>query len=86
MMKPENITFAGIEKLLFRLGFISCETKGTQKVYRHEPSDTLIMLPPYQPQDRLRPIHVAAVQIQLVQRSLISKAAFEGALEKVDRA
>jgi predicted RNA binding protein YcfA (HicA-like mRNA interferase family) len=85
-MKTENITFADLEKLLFRLGFISCETKGTQKVFRHEASDTLIMLPPYQSEEILRPFNLMAVQIQLVQRGLISQAAFEGALEKVDRA
>jgi hypothetical protein len=85
-MKPETITFADIEKLLFRLGFTLHETAGTQKVFYHQESDTLIMLPPYQPQDILRPIHIAAVRIQLVQRGLISEAAFEGALEKVDRA
>jgi predicted RNA binding protein YcfA (HicA-like mRNA interferase family) len=85
-MKPEAITFADVEKLLFRLGFTACETKGAQKVYRHPPSDTLIMLPPYQSEEILRPIHLAAVQIQLVQRELISQAAFEGALEKIDRA
>ncbi len=86
MIKPENITFADLEKLLLKLGFISCKTSVPQKFFQHQPSDTLIVLPPYQPQDILRPIHVLAVQTQLVERGLISQAAFEGALEKIDRA
>jgi hypothetical protein len=85
-MKPDNITFANLEKLLFKLGFTAPKTSLPQKIFQHKPSDTLIVLPPYQPQDILRPIHLLSTQKLLVERDLISQAAFEGALEKIDRA
>lgn len=84
-MKPEAITFADLEKLLLRLGFVACETAGTQKVFRHLVSDTVLVFPAYQPQDLVRPIHLVGVRKMLVEKDLISQAAFEGALEKVDR-
>lgn len=85
-MKSENITFADLEKLLLKLGFTAPKTSLPQKIFQHESSDTLIVLPPYRSQDILRPIHLLSTKKLLVERDLISQAAFEGALEKVDRA
>ncbi|GAP95151.1 hypothetical protein [Leptolyngbya sp. NIES-2104] len=85
-MKPEIITFSDLEKLLFRLGFVSCETIGTQKVFQHSASDTIFIFPAYQLQEPLRAIHLASVRKTLVEKDLISLAAFEGALEKINPA
>ena len=85
-MKPEDITFSDLEKLLFRLGFVSGVTAGTQKIFQHSTSDTVLLFPAYQPQEPLRAIHLVGVQKMLVEKGLITPAAFEGALEKVDRA
>ncbi|MER3435993.1 MAG: hypothetical protein C4288_22110 [Leptolyngbya sp. ERB_1_1] len=85
-MKPEIITFSDLEKLLFRLGFVSCETTGTHKVFQHSASDTILIFPAYQPQEPLRAIHLASARKALVEKDLISLAAFEGALEKINQA
>jgi hypothetical protein len=85
-MKPENITFSDLEKLPFRLGFVSCETAGTQKVFQHSASDTILIFPAYQPQEPLRSIHLMGVRKMLVEKDLITLAAFEGALEKINHA
>lgn len=80
----EDITFADLEKLLFRLGFVSCETAGTQRVFRFPALNVLIILPAYKSQDPLHPVHVVSVRKALVENGLITPAAFDGFTEKIN--
>lgn len=80
---PEEITFADLEKLLFKLGFIPYETVGSQQVFQYPPLGTLVILPGYEKQEPIRPIYLVAVRTTLVANGLISPAAFDGFLEKV---
>ena len=82
-MKLEEITFSDLDKLLSRLGFTTPPTTGSQTVFQHTASNTLIILPHYEPQEILRQIHLLGTQKILIEKGLISKAAFQGFMEKV---
>ncbi|WP_446880057.1 type II toxin-antitoxin system HicA family toxin [Phormidesmis sp. 146-33] len=81
----EDVTFADLEKLLLRLGFICRQTVGTHQVFQHAASSTLIVLPGYKPQELLRPVHLVSVRKILAENGLITSAAFDGFLEKVNQ-
>ncbi len=81
-MKSDPITFDDLSKLLIRLGFDIRAVSGSQKVFQHLKSDTLIILPHYELQDPIRAIHLASTRKLLIERDLITQAAFDGYLEK----
>ncbi|UBF24532.1 type II toxin-antitoxin system HicA family toxin [Kovacikia minuta CCNUW1] len=78
-----EITFADIEKLFLKLGFAPSNTAGTQQVFRHSALGTLIVLPDYDHQESIRPIHLTTIRKILVENGLMTPAAFDGFLEKV---
>ncbi len=81
-MKSDPITFDDLSKLLTRLGFSLRAVSGPQKVFQHLDSDTLIVLPHYEPQEPMRAIHLVSTQKLLIEKDLITQAAFDGYLEK----
>jgi hypothetical protein len=81
-MKSDPITFDDLSKLLVRLGFDIRAVSGPQKVFQHLESDTLIILPHYEPQDPIHAIHLASTRKLLIEKDLITQAAFDGYLEK----
>jgi hypothetical protein len=81
-MRSDPITFNDLAKLLSRLGFILCSVTGPQKVFQHLASDTLIILPHYEAQEPLRAIHLVSTRKLLIEKDLITPAAFDGYLEK----
>jgi predicted RNA binding protein YcfA (HicA-like mRNA interferase family) len=81
-MKSDPIIFDDLSKLLTRLGFKLRAVSGPQTVFQHIDSDTLIVLPHYEPQDVLRAMHLASTRKLLIEKDLITQAAFDGYLEK----
>lgn len=79
------MTFADLERLLLKLGFIACQTVGNHQVFQHPASNTLIVLPRYEPQEFLRPVHLVSVRKILTENGLMTIAAFDGFLEKVNQ-
>lgn len=82
-MKSDPITFNDLSKLLTRLGFNLRTVSGTEKVFQHLESDTLIILPHYEPQEPLREMHWVSIRKLLIEKDLITAAAFDGYLEKI---
>jgi hypothetical protein len=80
---PENITFDDLERLLAKLGFTPCEATASQRVFEYPPLSTLVVLPSYKAQELIRPIHLVAVRRTLIDNGLITAAAFDGFLEKI---
>jgi predicted RNA binding protein YcfA (HicA-like mRNA interferase family) len=78
-----TITFADLEKLLLRLGFIACDTEDSQRIFRYPSLEILIILPAYEANELVRPIHLTATRKTLIDNGLMSGAAFDGFLEKV---
>lgn len=82
-MKSDPITFDDLSKLLTRLGFNLRAVSGPQKVFQHLESDTLIILPHYEPQETLRAMHWVSARKLLIEKDLITPAAVDGYLEKI---
>jgi len=79
-----EITFAASEKLLSALGFTPYPTTGSQRVFQYPPLGTMVVLPDYRHQSFIQPIHLVAVRKILIENGLITPAAFDGFLEKVN--
>lgn len=59
--KP-TITFEQLDTFLRQVGFLSIPTEGQHLLYENAASGAMIILPPYQPTDPVRPTHLIAVE------------------------
>jgi hypothetical protein len=81
-MKTEQVTFADLEKLLIKLGFVNLQNPQYQ-IFEHPQESALVALPHYSPDDIIRPIHLVATRGTLEAYGLMSREAFDGLTEKV---
>ncbi len=79
----KNIQFIDLEELLLKIGFAKVSTTGSQQVYQYPSSGTLIILPPYEQQAHIQPVHLVAVRRVLVENGLITTNTFDSFLGKV---
>jgi predicted RNA binding protein YcfA (HicA-like mRNA interferase family) len=81
---PKNITFADLERLLKKLGFVDFETTGPQVVFEYPEDGFLIVLPTYEKATDFVPMrHIVGIRGQLDDLGLMSREAFDGLTEKV---
>ncbi|MDB9523684.1 type II toxin-antitoxin system HicA family toxin [Dolichospermum circinale CS-1225] len=78
-----DIQFTDLEKLLFKIGFTKVPTAGSQQVYQYPLSGTLVILPAYEQQAYVQPVHLVAVRRILVENELINSNSFNSFLGKV---
>jgi predicted RNA binding protein YcfA (HicA-like mRNA interferase family) len=78
-----TITFADLELLLKKLGFVDFETTGPQVVFEYPESGFLIVLPAHEATDIVPMRHVVGIRGQLDDLGLMSYEAFDGLAEKV---
>ncbi len=71
------ITFGEIESLLIRLGFTRIATAGDHQPFRHEVTDTLIVLPGGSADRELDGIHRAVVRRMLDEKGVLDGEAFD---------
>jgi predicted RNA binding protein YcfA (HicA-like mRNA interferase family) len=81
-MKAEQITFADLEKLLLKLGFVKLQNP-KYHIFEHPQENALVALPRYAQNDVVRPIHLVATRGTLEAYGLMSREAFEGLAEKI---
>jgi hypothetical protein len=81
-MKAEQITFADLEKLLLKLGFVKLQNP-KYHIFEHPQENALVALPRYAPNDVVRPIHLVATRGTLEAYGLMSREVFEGLAEKI---
>ena len=79
-MDMKAISFGEIESLLIGLGFVRLQTTGDHRAFRHEESDTLIVLPGWPADNELDAIHRAVVRRMLDERGVIDGDAFDSLL------
>jgi predicted RNA binding protein YcfA (HicA-like mRNA interferase family) len=82
-MMHRDIIFSELEKFLLKLGFSASPTTGSQKVFQYPSSGVLVILPAYEQQAYVHPVHLVAVRRILIENELIDKNAFDSFLEKV---
>lgn len=73
-MMTKSLSYAKLESILFNLGFVAQATTGSQRVFHHAETDTLIVLPPGSGDDTIDAIHLIAVRRMLVERGLVADA------------
>ncbi|OUL35886.1 hypothetical protein BV372_09180 [Nostoc sp. T09] len=78
-----NIQFTDLEQLLLKIGFTKVPTTGSQQVYQSSSSGALIVLPAYEQQAYVQPVHLVAVRRVLIENDLINTNTFDSFLEKV---
>src|SRR5262249_38440971 len=72
-----NITYGHLGQLLSALGFDTALSAGSRRVYRHAPSDTLILLPDQRPEAVVRPTDLLSVRHHLVYKGHLDDNAFD---------
>lgn len=78
-----NVRFTDLEQLLLKIGFAKVPTTGTQQVYQSSSSGALIILPAYEQQAYVQPVHLVAVHRVLLENGLINTNTFDSFLGKV---
>ncbi|MBD2435431.1 type II toxin-antitoxin system HicA family toxin [Nostoc sp. FACHB-110] len=78
-----EIKFTELEKLLLETGFVTMQTFGSQKIYQHPSSGTLIVLPGYEQQADVRTLHLVTVRRILSENGLMDSDRFNSFLNKV---
>lgn len=81
-MKPDPITFADLEKLLVKLGFVKLPHPKYQ-IFEHPATEALISLRNYTPHEAIRPVDCVVTRGTLEAYGLMSREAFEGLTEKI---
>lgn len=82
-MIHRDIIFRELEKFLFKLGFTASLTTGSHKVFQYPSSGVLVILPAYEQQAYVHPVHLVAVRRILIENELIDSNAFDNFLQKV---
>ncbi len=78
MSKSNNaVTYRQLEQLLTRCGFVVERTLGDQRMFTQQPTDSVVLLPPYKGDDRVRIPHLAGVRKTLVEHGVIDDGAFD---------
>ncbi|QEI43178.1 hypothetical protein BMF77_03794 [Dolichospermum sp. UHCC 0315A] len=78
-----DIQFTDLEQLLFKIGFTKVPTTGSQQVYQYLSSGSLVILPAYEQQAYLQPVHLVAVRQILVENGLINTNTFDSFMRKI---
>ncbi len=83
----KKVTFQQLEKFLLDIGFVSTPTTGNHKVFEHEASGAIILLPLTTPDEPVEPGRLASIRNVIVGKGVLDGAApdelFDALLEKV---
>ena len=74
MAKP--ITFSQLSKALCELGFRSSRVHGSHHLFRHEPTDTVILLPLLKQHEAVAPQDVISARLVIAGRGVASASHF----------
>ena len=80
MTKARSVTFQDLERVLADVGFRPVPTAGHHKVFRHEETDTVVLLPLAPAESDVDGIHLAAVRRTVDERGVLDGDAFESLL------
>ena len=79
----EDITYSEIEEFLLKLEFKNLPIKSNHIVFLHSPSGALIVLPHYEPQAKIRPVHQILIRRILTEYGLIEEERVNRLLDKI---
>lgn len=81
-MMNSTITFAALRHYLLDLGFRELTVPDSHVAFEHAGSGTLIVLRPYQPEEKLSLWHLAAVRRALVDNGFVKLEEFNNLLQQ----
>lgn len=81
-MKPTHVRFAELRQFLLDLGFQEESFNGGHHRFRHDPSDTVFLFRPYNPEDSVILVHYLMVRRILDERGLLDTSTFDRFLNK----
>lgn len=68
--------------LLLQMGFTPIATTGSHGAFRHQATDTIVVLPSDDADERMRVVHVVAIKKTVIDRGVIDDASFDQLLRK----
>ena len=78
-----GVTFGDLERLLTQSGFVRSPSTGSQKLFRHQSFDAIIVLPGAPATDAATHAHLAAVRRTLSESGVIDAESFDKLLEQI---
>ncbi len=82
-MSDRTLTYDDLGRLLVQLGFVRGQTSSNHQVLKHDPSDTVVLLPPSQPSAAVDAIHFLTVRKTVVDRGAVDADVYDRALENM---
>jgi hypothetical protein len=76
-MTTRSVTYGDIYRLLAQLDFVDVSSECPWKAYRHDATDTLILLARCEPESPARPADLVSVRRQVVDNGLVNQHDFE---------
>jgi predicted RNA binding protein YcfA (HicA-like mRNA interferase family) len=67
----KQVTFKQLEQFLLDIGFVSVPTAGKHKVFEHETSGAVILLPLTMPDDPVEPVRLASIRNVIVGKGVL---------------
>lgn len=80
-MKNHRITYGELDGVLERLGFHPVPTSGPQKVFENQAFDALVVLPPEEMDQSVRPHHWVAIRKLVIEKGIVDSTALERLIE-----
>ncbi|MBP0019892.1 MAG: hypothetical protein J7647_20355 [Cyanobacteria bacterium SBLK] len=79
----EDLTYSKVQNFLFELGFKHLPAKSNHIILWHSGSGALIVLPHYEPQVIIRPVHQILIRRILIEYGLIEDKSANRLLDKI---
>jgi predicted RNA binding protein YcfA (HicA-like mRNA interferase family) len=76
-----TLKYDELEAVLGQLGFQSVQSSGPQRVFQNSTFDAVIVLPPLNAAERVRPHHLATVRKLVIERGIADREVFDRLLE-----
>lgn len=76
-MISKMVTYDELEHLLIQVGFVVSRAADGHKVYKHQASDTLIVLPSNGDNDSVSLTHLVAVRRTIAEKGLLDGESFD---------
>lgn len=80
-MLDSAVTYAQLREFLLDLGFRDISIKDSHSAFRHEPSNTVVLLAPYESGASVREIDLRSVRRLLTEKGLIDPDGFDAFVE-----
>lgn len=72
-----QITFAQLVRTLMNAGFVESPSKGSHVVFKHVPTETIVVLPAHDPNQEVEPAQLVAVRRLVAESGIVERDFFD---------